>query len=469
VRTPGAWTGVARSVIAAQSLDRRVIKGSLLALLIVGETAFGYLIAARPQDPYLILGAATGFIVIAVMFVKPVVGLYLFVATALTEASWMLGSVSAARLLGILVLAAWIARSLASGRFEIAMPSQAWFAAMFVSWGLISALWAMDTQRLLAALLLLLQLMALYILVINLVNSVKRVQIILAIITIVSLALALLTISRVVSGEPLQGRVDLGQISVGDVNTQAAYFLPAATLLMILFSHRAQLAQKSLLLLGLSVIALAILATSSRGAMVSLVVILVLGMIMDHKLWQVALPAFLVGAVGMLLLPHTFVERLQAFVTLSDRGAGRIDIWLVALRIIRSHPVLGVGLDSFGRAFDRYVAETPGIIRDIGRGRGSHSIFLNVQSELGVIGTLLFVVFIGMTLKSGLVAVSNWRRAGSPRMAALALAVWLSLAGMLVVGLFLDLQYWKLFWLLLALPEVMRRLSVESEQETASG
>jgi putative inorganic carbon (HCO3(-)) transporter len=469
VGTLGEWTGVARSVIAGESVDRRAIKGSLLALLIAGEIVLGYVIAVRPQNPYLILGAATGLIVVAVTFVEPVLGLYLFVVAAFTEASWMFGSVSAARLLGILTLAAWIARSVASGRFEIVMPGHAWFAAMFASWGLMSALWAMDTQRLLAALLLLVQLMALYILVINLVNSVKRVQIILAIITVVSLALALLTISRVVSGELVDGRVDLGHISVADMNTQAAYFLPSATVFMVFFSHKAQLAQKLLLLLGLSVIALAILATSSRGAMVSLVAILVLGMIIDHKLWQVALPALLVGGVAMLFLPHTFVERLQTLVTLSDRGNGRVDIWLVALRIIRSHPVLGVGLDSFGRAFDRYVAETPGIIRDIGRGRGSHNTFLNVQSELGVIGTLLFLVFLGMTLKSGLLAVSNWRRAGSPHMAALALAAWLSLAGMLVVGVFLDLQYWKLFWLLLALPEVMRRLSVESVQETACG
>jgi O-antigen ligase len=456
-------------MIAGQSVDRRLIVGSLLAFLMASEIVLGYLIAARPQNLYLILKAAAGLTVVAVTFMEPIAGLYLFVATAFTEASWMFSSVSAARLLGILVLAAWIARSLVSGRFEIVMPSQAWFAAMFATWGLISALWAMDTQKLFAALLLLLQLMALYIVVINLVNSVKRVQAILAIITIVSLALALLTICRVVSGEPLQGRVDLGHISVGDVNTQAAYFLPSATLLMILFSHKAQLAHKFLLLLGLSVIALAILATSSRGAMLSLVVILVLGMIMDHKLWQVALPALLVGAVGMLLLPPTFVERLQALVTLSDRGGGRMDIWLVALRVMRSHPVLGVGLDSFGRAFDKYVAETPGIIRDIGRGRGSHNILLNVQSELGVIGSLLFALFIGITLRNRLVAVSNWRRAGCPNMAALALATWLSLVGMLVVGLFLDLQYWKLFWLLLALPEVMRRLSVHSGQETGFG
>jgi len=99
----------------------------------------------------------------------------------------------------------------------------------------------------------------------------------------------------------------------------------------------------------------------------------------------------------------------------------------------------------------------------------SHNIFLNVQSELGVIGLFLFSAFVAMSIRSGLLAVMNLRRAGSPQMAALALAVWLNLVGILVAGLFVDLQYWKLFWLLLALPEVMRRLSVESLQERAGG
>jgi putative inorganic carbon (HCO3(-)) transporter len=449
-----------RSVIASKSVDRRLIVGFLLALLIVAEILFGSLVAVRPEDPYLILGAAIGLIVVVATFIEPVFGLYLFVATVFTEALLMLGSASAARLIGILVLGTWIAHSLSNRRFEIIVPRQGWFAAMFIVWGLVSAMWAMDTQKLFTALLLLLQSMALYILVINLVNSVKRIQITLAIIVIVSLALALLTISRVLSGELVEGRPDLGQISVGDLNAQAIYFLPGATLLMVLFSHKAQLAQKVFLLPALSLIVMAILAISSRGAIISLAVVLMLGMTIDHKLWQVALPILLVVGVAILFLPHTFVDRFDSLVTFSDRGGGRVDIWLVAWRIIRAHPVPGVGLDNFGKAFDRYLPETPGIVSDIGPGRGSHNIFLNVQGELGVIGFVLFIVFIGMTLKNGLAAVMNLRRAGASHMAALATAVWLSLVGMLVMGLSIDLQYWKLFWLLMALPEVMWRLSV---------
>jgi len=455
------------SLIARASVDNRLVRGILLGVLVAGAILIGYLIAVRPEDTSLILGAVLGSMIVVATFAKPVYGLYSLVAAVFAEALFMLGSASAARLLGFLVIGAWIAHSLVNGRFRIIVPSQGWFAAAFIAWGLTSALWALDTQRLATALLLLLQLLALYVVVTSLVNSVNRVQIIMAIMVIINLAVALAAVARVRSGELVEGRVDLSQIVGGDSNTQAAYLLPSATLLMVLFAHRARSVQKWLLLLGFSVITLAIMATSSRGALISLVVIVILGVIIDRKLWQVALPGFLVGGLATLFLPQTFADRLRSLVTLSDRAGGRIDIWLVALRLIPSRPILGVGLGNFERAFDRYLPDTSGLSDSIGRGRASHNIFLNVQSELGVIGLFLFAAFIAISIRSGLLAVMNLRRAGSPEVAALALAAWLSLVGILVIGLFIDVQYWKLFWLLLALPEVMRRLSLESLQERA--
>ncbi|TEU15541.1 MAG: hypothetical protein E3J25_03730 [Anaerolineales bacterium] len=340
-------------MIARAAVDNRLVRRLLLGVLIAGAILIGYLIAVRPEDTPLILGAALGSMIVVATFIKPVYGLYSLVAAAFAEALFMLGSASAARLLGFLVFGAWLAHSLVNGRFRIIVPSQGWFAAAFIAWGLTSALWAMDTQRLTTALLLLLQLLALYIVVTSLVNSVKSVQIIMAIMVAVNLAVALAAIASVLGGELVEGRVDLSQIVGGDSNTQASYLLPSATLLMVLFSHRARSVQKWLLLLGFSVIALAIMATSSRGALISLVAIVMLGVIIDHKLWQVALPGLLVGGLATLFLPQTFADRLQALVTLSDRAGGRIGIWLVALRIIPSHPILGVGLGNFETAFDR--------------------------------------------------------------------------------------------------------------------
>jgi hypothetical protein len=49
-------------------------------------------------------------------------------------------------------------------------------------------------------------------------------------------------------------------------------------------------------------------------------------------------------------------------------------------------------------------------------------------------------------------------------MGALALGVALSLVGVLIASLFVDLRYRKYFWLLLALSNVVHHLSLEPEE-----
>jgi O-antigen ligase len=446
---------------------RRSTVTLVVVALVVAEILYGVTVGVLAGYSHLALIAVMGVILVVVTFIEPVFGLYVFVATIFTEALLLLSSVSATRLVGIVVTGAWIARSLSHRRFEVMVPRQGWFIVMFATWGLFSAMWAMDTQKLFTAFLLLVQSITSYILIVNLADSTKRIQIILGIIVVVSLALALLTVARVFRGELTGGRADLKDVSGGGPHSLAASLLPGAALLIILSSHEAHLAKKLSLLLGLSVVVLAVLATSTRAAMVSLACIMVLGLIVDRKTQGLVPLILLVGGGALFFLPNAFSERAQSILTWSDRGAGRIDIWTVALQIIRSHPIQGVGLDNFGKAFDKYLSETAGVLYFPGRGMGSHNIWLNVLSELGVIGFVLFAVFVGMTVKSGLVAMMNLRQAGDSDVANLATAVWLGLIGVLVMGLAVDLQYWKLFWLLMALPEALRRLSVESPQETA--
>jgi putative inorganic carbon (HCO3(-)) transporter len=452
--------------VRGRPIDRRLVTAALVALCLAIEVSWGYWMAVWPVSPHVIVAAAVGLAVVAATFHEPVIGLYLFVATMLTEGSWMFGSVSAARLLGFLVLAAWIARGLASGRFAIIVPAQAWVALLFMVWAFVSVLWAMDTAKWLTAWLLLLQSTVLYLLVINLVNSLQRLHVILAIVIVVSLALALLTLYQVSGAYVARFRSEVGKLSVGDPNAHAAYLLPGAALLMALFSRQSHWPRKLMVLLGFSIMVLAILATSSRGGMIALALMLVIGALIDRGLWQLALPALLLGGVASLFLPQVIIERLRRLLTLADRGSGRVDIWLVAMRIIQSHPLLGVGLGSFSRAFDKYVSDTAGIVGAVRRGRVAHNIFLSAQGELGILGLILLVAFAAWSLARGLAAIGKWKRVGSPTMAALALATFLSLAGMMVVGLFLEALHWKLFWLLLALPEVMRRLSEQALQRT---
>jgi len=379
----------------------------------------------------------------------------------------LLGTVTATKLIGVLTFGAWIARSLSQRRLRIIVPPQGWSAILFAAWGLLSALWAIDTQKLFAAMQILTLSIGLYILTVNLLDSLRRVQIVIAIIVLASLALSSLAIFHVVTGEFAGGRVDVVQVFGTGPHALAGYLIPGAAVLMVMFSRAARVTRKLFFLFGLSATVLAILATGTRAAVVALVVVAIAGAVIDRKVWQAVLPGVVVGGWGVsLFLPSTLLERLESIYTLSDRGAGRLDIWLVALNIIRSHPILGTGLDNFGRMFDRYLADTLGLrTYNVGRGMGSHNTFLNVQAELGMIGSVLFVAIVGLSVTRGLTAVLNLKRAGDYRATTLALGTWLGLLGMLAVCLFLDWQYTKYLWLLLALAEVTQRLSTRADRE----
>jgi putative inorganic carbon (HCO3(-)) transporter len=452
---------VVRSVIAGKSVDRHLIRGLLLALLIVTEILYGSLVAILVEDPHLALAAVIGLITAVVTFIEPVWGLYLFVAAIFAEGLLSLGpGATVAKLLGFLVFGAWIARSLSSGRFRIVLPLQGQFAIAFIVWGLVSAAWAIDPLLVFYRMIVLVQSIVLYVMVINLVNSPRRLQLVLSIVIIASLMMAFLMIFRVHSGEMTRGRVEAEEMGY-DPNNQAAYLLLSAAALMALFSQTVGLSKKLVFLFALSIVVLAILSTSSRGAMVALAALLAFSLVLDRKLWQLVPPILLIGWVALLFLPSTFLERLESIVTLSDRGGGRLNIWLVGLQIVSAHPLLGVGLGNFGKAFDWYLPETAGIRLPPLPERGPHSIFFGVLGETGAFGFVLFVVTIGLTLKSALSAVLDFKRRKDPQMTTLAIGVLLGLVGMLTASMFVDLRYRKHFWLLLALAEVVRRVPPE--------
>ncbi len=72
--------------------------------------------------------------------------------------------------------------------------------------------------------------------------------------------------------------------------------------------------------------------------------------------------------------------------------SARLGYWRVALRIVREHPLLGVGLGNFGMAYG------PEQDIDAGDVRNAHSVLLQNLCEVGIPGFLLFVAFWGYFL-----------------------------------------------------------------------
>lgn len=108
---------------------------------------------------------------------------------------------------------------------------------------------------------------------------------------------------------------------------------------------------------------------------------------------------------------YTEVEQDESRFT-GSLGSNRYDFYRVALQEFGAHPVLGIGADNFAVPYlaGRRSPEAP---------RHPHSLALRLLAQLGVVGTLAFVVFLGCALA----CVRRARRGGRAPAATTAAAV----------------------------------------------
>lgn len=188
----------------------------------------------------------------------------------------------------------------------------------------------------------------------------------------------------------------------------------------------------------------AIIASGTRGAWVAIAVVFWLFLVPRLT------PARRVAAIGVVVILGAITLQLPGISTLiteradlavSSGGSGRTDIWSVGLRIFESAPVTGVGLSNFPTAFTpERVRDTSVVITDPATltSRAPHNIVIGTLGELGLIGLSLLALFLGPLVL---------RRGWGPD----ATAVQASIAGMLVLALFLDVLNLKVVWLLIAI------------------
>ncbi|RKY53124.1 MAG: hypothetical protein DRP89_06655 [Candidatus Neomarinimicrobiota bacterium] len=77
-------------------------------------------------------------------------------------------------------------------------------------------------------------------------------------------------------------------------------------------------------------------------------------------------------------------------------GSGRLNIWLVGWEMVKSNPLLGVGLGNFPVRFGDYIGAASLLFGGYGiyQGRDPHNLLLSVQCELGLIGLVIVLWFI---------------------------------------------------------------------------
>ena len=174
--------------------------------------------------------------------------------------------------------------------------------------------------------------------------------------------------------------------------------------------------KRPLFAFAIVVMAMSLVATNSRGGIISLGAEIFFVLVMAGFSWRrkkdqpradrlrstmlrglAAMGIVLVLIGGALLIsgPEVFTRFLGTPVA-DDPTQGRSHFWSVTLDVIRSHPLLGSGLGSFGVIYTRYDTRN-GLFRL----EQAHNDYLQTLSDAGILGGLIGVAFIFILFRRG--------------------------------------------------------------------
>jgi len=232
---------------------------------------------------------------------------------------------------------------------------------------------------------------------------------------------------------------------------------------------------------ALSVCLLTIFFTFSRGAFVALVMVLAIMLIYRPPRLRFIMLTVLIGILLLRFLPNQYTARLLTLTqlrvgataeNLADSSfRGRLSENSSAWMMFNDHPILGVGLNNFKVHYQSYA-------RNLGldprrEERSPHSFYLEIASELGIVGLIWLAALQWVTFRGLYEARRDFIAAQKPQYADIALAFGLGILSFLFTSIFLHVAHPRYLWLIygiaLAMPHAARaELALQQNSQAAA-
>ena len=252
------------------------------------------------------------------------------------------------------------------------------------------------------------------------------------------------TLFNYVGGYRLFGRA-LWNHTFANPNDLAAITLLMLSLCAAVYVREPKGWPKLAALAGLFMLPAVILLTQSRGAFIALAVFGLFLIAGQKRKARAMVGVVAVAAVAAMFAPSSLWQRIGGLANVTDtenlqavdqEGSAeqRFEIWKVAGKIIREHAVSGVGVGAYKSAHRDFAGGSE--FKATARGaRDTHSTYLNVLAETGVVGFALFVAMVGTVITR---AESIRRRARDvlPQSSQQLLFLEIGLVGYLMAGIF---------------------------------
>jgi O-antigen ligase len=267
----------------------------------------------------------------------------------------------------------------------------------------------------------------------------------------------------------------------GEFAIQMLMFCPVAyELALFARPYVSRLKYCVLLLLPLTGI-ISIMGASSRGAQVALGFEVYGSMLMRRLSLKTLIAVVAVVYVAISLLPQ---EQRARFSEVGDdvTSKQRVLYWRHGLAMIEEHPLLGVGYYNFPRYFALHWPEdmlkgpsfTPaGVVTS----ELPHNIFIQIGTDTGVTGLLIFGMLMYRTWKTGreIKLLAREHQDTTKPFVGLGKGFGVALWGFVVAGQFVTVTYYPFFWInlafMVALKNIARKhyLSQPSASQTIAG
>jgi len=254
-----------------------------------------------------------------------------------------------------------------------------------------------------------------------------------------------------------------------DPNDLAFFSLSFLPFNLIFVSEGNHLVKRLVCISNFVIGALVILLTGSRGGFIGFAIVLLMLFLTKTNTFRASYKV--VFAVLMLVFVSTNMRiidfnRYESIINLEDdynktSETGRLEIWKVGVRVMLSHPFTGVGLGCF--------AEAIGTDRDerglIPRWQAAHNSLIQIGSESGVIGAILFVL---ASLNAFRIFGQARRRSKSDGAIKIAEMARIGFAGHFISAMFVS-QAYSIYWAFyIALSAMADRLIKQEAQGALS-
>ncbi|MBJ6764311.1 O-antigen ligase family protein [Myxococcaceae bacterium JPH2] len=337
--------------------------------------------------------------------------------------------------------------------------ARGWALLAFATLAFCSMAWSVDPEVTRAQGIELLKLTAIYLTLVNVITNGRRLMAMCIAMVLASIVTSIGVINWFRVGENMVEGFRSRWVGVyADPNHMAMNMVVVVPLAVAMLARKGSPWLFRLACAAAAVLAVvAIVLSHSRGGFIGLSVAMVLWAIREKRRMQAIVVGLIFIAGLAVFAPKSFWARNETVADFHEDASamGRVYAWQVASRISLDQPLLGVGAGGFRYAWPLYAPP------EAHRAYVAHNIFLDVIGELGWIGLLFFLTFVGGAT-GGAFAASRDVELGW-----LARALSSSMAGYLICDLFSGYILSAHLYVLFGLAASVHRIVLAGERARA--